>query len=101
VSKLVILVEIVTKPGAQQAFAAAIDANARASNTEPGCRQFDVCADPAASDRVTLYEIYDDEAAFEAHMRTPHYLEFATASKPLIETIAVRRLRLNNSAGAP
>ena len=99
-SKLVILVEVTTKPGAQPAFAAAIGANARASNTEPGCRRFDVCTDPAAPERVTLYEIYDDEAAFDAHMRTPHYLEFATASKPLIETIAVRRLRLSDSEAA-
>ena len=97
-SKLVVLVEIATKPGAQQAFASAIGANARASVNEPGCRRFDVCTDPQASDRVTLYEIYDDEAAFDAHMRTPHYLEFAAASKALVETIAVRRLRLSEPA---
>jgi quinol monooxygenase YgiN len=96
VSKLVILVEIVTKSGMASAFAAAIGANARASNTEPGCRRFDVCTDPAAPDKVTLYEVYDDDAAFDAHMHTPHYLAFAAASRPLIETIAVRRLRLSD-----
>jgi len=99
VSKLVILVEIATKPGAAEAFAGLIGANARASRTEPGCRQFDVCTDPSAPDRVTLYEIYDDDAAFEAHLRAPHYLEFAAAAKPLIETITVRRLRLADPAG--
>lgn len=98
-SKLVILVDIVTMPGMEQAFESAILANARASRTEPGCRQFDVCSDPAASNRVALYEIYDDEASFEAHMRTPHYLEFAAAAKTLIETITVRRLRLTDPAG--
>lgn len=94
-NKLVILVEIVTKAGGEQIFAGLIGANARASRHEPGCRRFDVCTDPAAADRVTLYEIYDDDAAFEAHTRTPHYLEFATSAKPWIETIAVRRLRLS------
>ncbi len=97
-SKLVILVEIATKPGAAPAFDGIIVANASASRGEPGCRRFDVCSDPAAPDRVTLYEIYDDEAAFEAHMRTPHYLEFAAAAKPLIDSIAVRRLRLRDPA---
>jgi hypothetical protein len=29
-------------------------------------------------------------------MHTPHYLAFAAASRPLIETIAVRRLRLSD-----
>ena len=93
-SRLVIAVDIVTKPGAAAAFSAVILTNARASRTEPGCRQFDVCTDPAAPDKVFLYEIYDDEAAFDAHMRAPHYLEFAAAAKPLNDTIAVRRLLL-------
>ena len=26
---------------------------------EPGCRQFDVCVDPARGERVYLYEVYD------------------------------------------
>jgi (4S)-4-hydroxy-5-phosphonooxypentane-2,3-dione isomerase len=94
VSKLVIAVDIVTRPGAAEAFAALIGTNAAASRTEPGCRQFDVCTDPAATDKVFLYEIYDDDAAFDAHLHTPHYLEFAAAAKPLIDSIAIRRLRL-------
>ena len=43
--------------------------NARRSRTdEPGCRQFDVCIDDARADEVFLYEIYDDRAAFDAHL---------------------------------
>ena len=92
-SSLVIVVDIETRPGAAEAFARLIAVNAAASRTEPGCRQFDVCLDPAAPSRVFLYEIYDDDAAFEAHMQAPHYLEFAAAAKPLLESLTVRRLR--------
>ena len=42
----------------------------------PGCRQFDVCVDPARDDRIYLYEVYDDEAAFQAHLASEHFHEF-------------------------
>ena len=37
------------------------------SRDEPGCRRFDVVEPQGEPDRVLLYEIYDDEAAFDAH----------------------------------
>ena len=97
-SKLVIVVDIVTKPGAAEAFGGLIRANAKAAvRDEPGCRQFDVCVDPKAADQWFLYEMYDGEAAFDAHMQAPHYLKFAAAAKSLIETITIRRLQLANT----
>ena len=49
----------------------------RSVHDEPGCQQFDVLTVDAAPDAVVLYEVYDDEAAFDAHKRTPHYATFA------------------------
>ena len=43
---------------------------------EKGCRQFDICIDPYAPRRVFLYEIYNDLTAFDAHLKTDHFLEF-------------------------
>ncbi|WP_299152100.1 putative quinol monooxygenase [uncultured Tateyamaria sp.] len=63
------------KPGHMDAFMPHILQNARSSvRDEPGCRQFDVCTDPALPDTVFLYELYDDLAAFEAHQGMPHYI---------------------------
>lgn len=60
------------------AFLAAAFADARASLAdEPGCQQFDVCIDREAQPmRVTFYEVYDDRAAFERHLETPHLAAF-------------------------
>ncbi len=58
------------------AFATRVADQARASLTEPGCRVFDVWTDPARTDTVFLYEVYDDRAAFEAHLATEHFLAF-------------------------
>ncbi len=43
---------------------------------EPGCRVFDVCIDPARDNFVLLYEVYDDRAAFDAHLAADHFIDF-------------------------
>ena len=66
-------------------FEAAIADNARLSReTEPGCRQFDVCRDPADPAVFLLYELYDDEAAFAAHLETPHFKAFDREVAPWV-----------------
>jgi (4S)-4-hydroxy-5-phosphonooxypentane-2,3-dione isomerase len=65
------------KEGRQDKFLPLMIENAKLSlQDEPGCSQFDVCTDPARPDDVFLYEIYDDEAAFKAHLQTPHFKSF-------------------------
>ena len=59
--------------------------NARASRDgEPGCRQFDVTVSSEDPNHFFLYEIYDDEAAFDAHRATSHYRDFIAATAPWI-----------------
>ena len=36
------------------------------------------------SDRVYLYEIYDDQAAFDAHIASRHYADFDRASAGIV-----------------
>jgi autoinducer 2-degrading protein len=81
----VILVDFLLKPGAKAEFRRAIDVNAGAScRSEPGCRQFDVVEPRDEPDRILLYEIYDDRAAFEEHLKTPHLAAFEKASNHLV-----------------
>lgn len=81
----VITVDFQLKPGAMAAFRKLIDANAIASFAEePGCQRFDVLVPRGAGDRVYLYEIYDDRAAFEAHLATPHFALFSRESEALV-----------------
>jgi len=69
--------------------------NARISrDTEPGCRQFDVCVDPADKASVFLYEIYDDRGAFDAHLAAAHFKRFDAAVGPMVASKAVRLLNL-------
>jgi (4S)-4-hydroxy-5-phosphonooxypentane-2,3-dione isomerase len=71
--------------GKRPAFRELIDMNARASmRDEPGCRRFDVLEPKGEADRVFVYEMYDDRAAFEAHLKTPHFANFMRDSKALV-----------------
>ena len=64
--------------------------NARLSlEREPGCRTFDVCASPQGEAVVFLYEVYDDDAAFEAHLASDHFKSFDAATASMVTGKAV------------
>ena len=73
----------------------------RSRECEPGCRQFDVCLDEDLPHRVFLYEIYDDDAAFAAHLQTSHYAVFNERTTPWVQNKLVHRYRLVQHADTP
>ncbi|WP_110971006.1 putative quinol monooxygenase [Pseudomonas huaxiensis] len=83
-----LLLKTQLQPGSLEQFMDAMSVNAaRSVRDEPGCLVFDVVRDRSAPDLVWLYEVYTDEAAFEAHLLTPHFL----ASRPLVDPLIVRQ----------
>ncbi|NJK53229.1 MAG: antibiotic biosynthesis monooxygenase [Leptolyngbyaceae cyanobacterium SU_3_3] len=80
-------------PGHERAFGLAVQRNARRSlDEEPGCRVFDVCVDDSGQ-RFLLYELYDDEPAFQAHLAAPHFKVFDAEVGPWVAAKSVRRWR--------
>lgn len=91
----VIMVDFRLRPGARSDFRRLIDENARAScRDEAGCRRFDVLEPPDDADRIVLYEVYDDRAAFHAHVKTGHFARFNEASASLVADKQVTELDL-------
>ena len=80
----VLQVNIRIKPENVEAFMKKALENAREARKEPGCKQFDVLVDPKDSARVMLYEVYDDDKAFEAHQQTPHFKKYVAEAVPLL-----------------
>jgi autoinducer 2-degrading protein len=80
----VLQVSIKIKPESVDAFMKKLDDNARAARTEPGCKQFEVLVDPNDRTKIMLYEVYKDEAAFEAHQATPHFKKYVAEAVPLL-----------------
>jgi (4S)-4-hydroxy-5-phosphonooxypentane-2,3-dione isomerase len=97
---MAILVEFTVKSDAIGRFRELITTNAtRSLSQEPGCRRFDVLSSADEPGRIVLYEIYDDDRAFELHLATPHYKDFAAAAEPMIETRSIKRLQFVSPAG--
>jgi autoinducer 2-degrading protein len=73
----VLVVQLRIKPGCIEKVMPEVLENARAARaTEPGCQRFDVLVDPQDRHRVMLYEVYESEAAFAAHEKTPHFQHY-------------------------
>lgn len=62
-------------------FLAAIKENAaRTFNDEPGCYYFDVTQDTKNPLHFVFYELYEDEAAIDAHRAAPHFARWREAA---------------------
>lgn len=69
-----LFVSIQIQPEHRDEFLASMLDDARGSvNDEPGCYRFDVLQDPNDPNKIYLYEIYRDRAAFDAHLQAPHF----------------------------
>jgi quinol monooxygenase YgiN len=78
----VVVVTIDVKPEYTEQFIVAIRENARSSvSHEPGCLRFDVVRDAQDSNRLYLYEVYRDRAAFDTHLTMPHYFAWRDTVK--------------------
>jgi len=80
----VLSVDLRIKPENVEAFTRKAIENAADSRKEPGCRQFDVLADPKDRTKLLLYEVYSDEKAFEAHQQTAHFKKYVAEAVPLL-----------------
>jgi (4S)-4-hydroxy-5-phosphonooxypentane-2,3-dione isomerase len=80
----VLVVNIKIKPENVDVWMKKAGENAREARKEPGCRQFEVLVDPNERTRVMLFEVYDDDKAFEAHQQTPHFKQYLAEAVPLL-----------------
>ena len=89
----ILQVAVKVKPGHKEAYIQAITEDARSSvRDEPGCLRFEVMEDQEDPNLIYLVEVYRDQAAFEAHTKTPHLLRYREASGPLLAEPSSRRI---------
>ena len=63
------------------AFMESMVEHARLSLEEPGCLRYDVVQDSEHSNRIYVYEVFVDEAAFDTHRQAPHNQEWRETTK--------------------
>ena len=89
----VLIVDFEVQDGKGDVLLPLISENARKSvETEPGCLQFDVMRAPDNPNRFVLFEVYRDEAAYQAHGKTPHLAEFLAQARPMFGKTTMTKL---------
>jgi quinol monooxygenase YgiN len=72
-----LFVRIELKPGTRDAFIKRVKEHQQnVRKNESYCQRFDVLIPQEEDNLVCLYEVYDDEAAFQAHNDTPYFAEY-------------------------
>ncbi len=74
----IVIATWVAREGEEEAVAQILRENAAASNAEPGCIEFTVYREKEEPRTFVLYEVYEDEAAFQAHRESEHFKKYVT-----------------------
>jgi quinol monooxygenase YgiN len=54
---------------------------------EPGVLTLYAVAEKENPTHITILEIYADTAAYEAHLQTPHFIKYKTATKDMVKSL--------------
>jgi quinol monooxygenase YgiN len=72
---LIVVARYSVTEGQESRVAHLLRRNAEASRAEPGCLEFSVYQEIDDARVFLLYERYTSEEAFQAHRRTPHFVD--------------------------
>jgi len=56
---------------------------------ESTCQVFHVSVSPERPEAFFLYEVYDDEAAFDVHRNQPYFADFAKTVEPWVQSKSI------------
>lgn len=62
-----------------------------ASNLEPGCLSYAFAFDLQTPGLMRIVEVWQDQAALDAHFKTPHMAEFQAAIKDKIKILGAEK----------
>ena len=79
-------------PAERDKYLAAIKENGAAAIREPGCRQFDILVLASDPNHIFLYEVYENEAAFQAHRQTEHFKKYAALTANMVSKRNARQM---------
>lgn len=82
---LTIFIRLHARPGQAEALAAAVTEVVPATRAEPGCLEIAAFRSTRDPGLFHLQSRWPDEAAFEAHAREAHTVDFLARIEPLID----------------
>jgi (4S)-4-hydroxy-5-phosphonooxypentane-2,3-dione isomerase len=77
-------VDLEIAPGQIDKFLEALKENGDATIKEPGCRQYDILQLASDPNQVHIYEVYENDAAVQAHRATDHFKKYLATTKDMV-----------------
>jgi quinol monooxygenase YgiN len=69
-------------------YKAALAEHAKAAvKVEPGVLALQAVYDKARPTQVTVFEVYASEEAYQAHLKTPHFLKYKTVTIKMVKSL--------------
>jgi (4S)-4-hydroxy-5-phosphonooxypentane-2,3-dione isomerase len=94
-AKFVLIATIEIAPGRMGEFLPLMMAHrSRCLKDEPGTLQFDVLVPRDDNTRVMLYEVYGDEAAFDAHSNAPSLARLRKEAADMMANVTATKCTL-------
>lgn len=87
-NRLVRLAKLVIDSTQLEPYRALLKEEAETSmRVEPGVLMLYPVADKAHPNHITILEIYADVAAYQAHLKTPHFLKYKNGTKNMVKSL--------------
>jgi quinol monooxygenase YgiN len=88
---IVRLAELQIDPAQRETYLALLREEIEASiRLEPGVLTLDAVALKNAPDQIRLMEIYADQAAYEAHLKSAHFIKYKNATAGMVTSLTLR-----------
>jgi len=88
--KMVRIAELEIDPGQLEAYRALLVEEIEASvANEPGVLMLHAVAEKERPEQIRILEVYADRAAYEAHLRTPHFLKYKTGTAGMVKSLTL------------
>lgn len=85
---LVRLAEVEIDPNQLERYKAILSEEIEASvATEPGVLMLSAVAVRSNPSHIRILEVYADEAAYQAHLRSPHFLEYKAQTEGMVRSL--------------
>ena len=86
--QMVRLSKLVIDPSQLEAYRSALRAEVTASvGLEPGVLTLYAVAEKERPTHFTILEIYADQAAYQQHIKSPHFLEYKTKTEHMVQSL--------------
>ena len=86
--KIVRIAELEIDPEQLDAYRALLAEEIEASvETEPGVLMLHAVSMDEAPEKIRLLEVYADEAAYRAHLATPHFLKYKALTAAMVRSL--------------